>query len=245
MEAVTYTADGESILIAGDFTTVNGKPAERIARLHLDGILDTSFHASAARRVKDFALVGDRLIVGGEFGKINGKEVRGLAAIKPGTGALDHTFKLPIAESRDRFAPYVQELDVSADGKWLVIGGNFQRVGTASAPGRGDRPDRHQPARSRRGRPSRYASDCAKSYDDTYIRGIDISPDSSFFVVNTTGAYIGYNLMCDSTVAVGDAADGKRQRPAADLGRPHRRRHVLGGRGHRVGGLRRAATCGG
>ncbi len=90
VEAVTYTGNGESILIAGDFTTVNGKPAERIAKLHLDGSLDTSFHASAARRVKDFALVGGRLIVGGEFGKINGKAVRGLAAIKPGTGALDN-----------------------------------------------------------------------------------------------------------------------------------------------------------
>ncbi len=198
VEAVTYTADGGSILIAGDFTKVNGKPAERIAKLRLNGTLDTSFHASAARRVKDFALVGGRLILGGEFGKINGRGVRGLAAIKPGTGALDRSFKLRVADSRDRFPPYVQELDVSANGKWLVIGGNFRRVGSS---------ERHQVAVIKlTGRPrvarwatGRYRSDCAKSYDDTYIRGIDISPDSSFFVVNTTGAYIGYNRMCDSS----------------------------------------------
>jgi hypothetical protein len=199
VEAVTYTSGGQSILIAGDFTVVNGQPAQRIAKLHLDGSLDTNFRASAARRVNDFALVDGRLILGGEFGMINGKEVRGLAAIKPGTGALDKSFNLQVAESRDRFKPYVQEIDVSANGRWLVIGGNFKRVGTAK---------REQVAviDLSGGSPkvaswatNRYHGDCAVSYKDTYIRGIDISPDNSFFVVNTTGAYIGYNRMCDST----------------------------------------------
>ncbi len=199
VEAVTYTADGTSILIAGDFTTVNGQPAQRIARLHVDGSLDTSFAASAGARVKDFALSGDRLILGGEFGRINGQQVRGLAAIDPDTGVLDRTFHLPVSESRDQYSPYVQELDVAADGTWLVIGGNFGRVGKAA---------RHQVAvinlsgSSPKVAPwstDRYRGYCAKSYRDTYIRGIDISPDSSFFVVNTTGAYVGYDLMCDST----------------------------------------------
>ena len=198
VEAVTYADGGSSILIAGDFTRVNGRTVERIAKLRLDGSLNTSFKASAARRVKDFALVGGRLIVGGEFNRINGQEIRGLAALRPATGALDTSFRLPVAESRDQFAPYVQELDVSADGDWLVIGGNFQRVGGA---------ERHQVAviKLNGDRPrvaswatGRYRGDCAKSYDDTYIRGIDISPDGSYFVVNTTGAYIAFNRMCDS-----------------------------------------------
>ncbi len=213
VEAVTYTGDGSSILIAGDFTVVNGRPAERIAKLRLDGTLDTSFKASAARRVKDFALVGGRLIVGGEFGRINGREIRGLAAIKPGTGALDSSFKLQIAGSRDQFKPYVQELDVSADGRRLVIGGNFQRVGSA---------ERHQVAvinltgnspRVTSWATSRYRSDCAKSYDDTYIRGIDISPDNKYFVVNTTGAYIGFNRMCDSAARWELSGTGGGQQP--------------------------------
>jgi hypothetical protein len=199
VEAVTYANGGSSILIAGDFTRVNGRRAFRIAKLRLNGTLDPSFKASASRRVKDFALVGGRLILGGEFGKVNGRRIRGLAAIKPGTGALDSSFKLQVAESRDPFPPYVQELDVSDNGRWLVIGGNFQRVGSA---------ERHQVAvislagTSPRVAPwatGRYRSDCAKSYDDSYIRGIDISPDASYFVVNTTGAYIGYNRMCDSS----------------------------------------------
>ena len=131
VEAVTYTADGQGILIAGAFTTVDGQKAVRIAKLHLDGTLDTSFKATAGTTVKDFALVGNRLILGGEFGRINGNLVRGLAAINATTGATDTSFNLPIAESRDSFAPYVQELDVSDDGNWLVIGGNFGRVGSS------------------------------------------------------------------------------------------------------------------
>ena len=198
VEAATYTADGQSILIAGDFTTVNGQKAVRIAKLHLNGTLDTSFTAIAGSRVKDFALVGNRLILGGMFGKINNVSVRGLAAVNATTGALDTSFNLPISESRDQYSPYVQELDVSRNGKWLVIGGNFKRVGTEA---------RHQVAVIDLAGASptvapwatdRYVNQCASVFNDTYIRGIDISPDGTYFVVSTTGAYIAYDTMCDS-----------------------------------------------
>ena len=198
VEAITYTADGQGILIAGAFTTVDGQKAVRIAKLHLDGTLDTSFNATAGTTVKDFALVGDRLILGGEFGRINGNLVRGLAAIDPDTGAYDASFNLPIADSRDSYAPYVMELDVSADGRWLVIGGNFGRVGGAV---------RHQVAVIDLAGASptvanwatdRYVGQCASVYNDTYIRGLDISPDSSFFVVDTTGAFRGNTTLCDT-----------------------------------------------
>jgi hypothetical protein len=198
VEAVTYTDDGQSILIAGAFTTIDGQPAQRIAKLNLDGTLDTSFKASAGSTVKDFALVGGRLILGGEFGKINATTVRGLAAINPNTGAIDPSFNLPISESRDGYSPYVLELDVSADGRWLVIGGNFKKVGTST---------RYQVAvidlagASPKVAPwstDMYERQCASVYNDTWIRGIDISPDSKWFVVNTTGAFFGNDTLCDT-----------------------------------------------
>jgi hypothetical protein len=199
VEAVTYTDDGQSILIAGAFTTIDGQKANRVAKLHLDGTLDKSFSANAGSTVKDFALVDDRLILGGEFGRINGNVIRGLAAIDPETGAFDPTFNLPLNDSRDQYAPYVQELDVSADGNWLVIGGNFGRVGPSV---------RHQVAvidisgatpTVADWATDRYQRQCAAVYNDTYIRGVDISPDSSFFVVNTTGAYGGTDSLCDTS----------------------------------------------
>lgn len=199
VEAVTYSADGQSILIAGSFTKVNGRPAERLARLRLDGTLVTGFKASASRPVKDLALVGNRLYVGGEFGRFNGKAIRGLVAINATTGDLVPSFNLPLADSRDRFPPYVQELDVSPNGRWLVIGGNFQKVGTAKRTQVAVIDLSASPAKVAPWSTRRYVGDCAKSYNDTYIRGVDISRDNRFFVVNTTGAYVGYNRMCDST----------------------------------------------
>ena len=198
VEAVAYTDDGQGILIAGAFTTIDGQPAQRIAKLHLDGTLDTSFKASAGTTVKDFALVGDRLILGGEFGKINNTTVRGLAAIDPDTGAIDPTFNLPISESRDAYAPYVIELDVSPDGNWMVVGGNFKKVGGLT---------RYQIAViDLSGTPKvanwstdMYERQCASVYNDTWIRGVDISPDSKWFVVNTTGAFFGNNTLCDTS----------------------------------------------
>ncbi|MDZ5621530.1 PA14 domain-containing protein [Nocardioides sp. HM23] len=199
VEAVTYTEDGQGILVAGAFTTIDGQPAQRIAKLHLNGTLDTSFTASAGTTVKDFALVGDRLILGGEFGKVNNQTVRGLAAIDPDTGAYDNSFNLPISESRDAYAPYVLDLDASPDGNWLVIGGNFKKVGGLT---------RYQVAvidlsgASPKVAPwstDMYERQCASVYNDTWIRGIDISPDSKWFVVNTTGAFFGNNTLCDTT----------------------------------------------
>ncbi len=198
VEAVTYTADGRSLLIAGNFTTVNGQRARRIAKLNLDGSLASGFEASAGARVKDFALTDGRLIIGGKFGRINNQQVRGLAAIDPDTGDLDPTFDLPIADSRYQYPPYVQELDVDADGRWLIIGGNFGRVGNAT---------RHQVAvidLSGVGpvvadwTTNRYQGPCAAVYADTYIRDVDVSPDSNYFVVTTTGAFRGNTTLCDT-----------------------------------------------
>lgn len=199
VEAVTYSADGKSILIAGAFTKVNGKRVERLARLRLDGSLVGSFRARASRPVKDFALVGNRLYVGGEFGKFNGKQVRGLVAINATTGKLVRSFHLPLSRSRDRFPPYVQELDVSRNGRWLVIGGNFRRVGKANRTQVAVIDLSGKRAKVARWATKRFVPDCAKSFDDTYIRGIDISPDNKFFVVNTTGAYRGHKKLCDSS----------------------------------------------
>ncbi len=44
----------------------------------------------------------------------------------------------------------------------------------------------------------RFIGDCAPAYEDTYIRGVDISPDNSYFVVNTTGGFFGADKMCDT-----------------------------------------------
>ena len=120
--------------------------------------------------------------------------------LDPTTGAPLASFNLPVTGSRDEFGPYVIELETSADGRWLVIGGNFVDVAGQA---------RHQLAVIDLGGATAavadwstdgYVNDCASVYDDTWIRGIDISPDSKYFVVNTTGAFFGNQSLCDTVL---------------------------------------------
>ena len=197
VQAVEFAADGQSVYVAGDFTEVNGTPRKRVVRLALDGSIISSFTTEANNTVNDLALVGNRLLLAGRFGQLNNKEVTRLGSVDPATGAVQTDFNLPITESRYQYATYVQEIDTSADGKWLVLAGNFEKVGAVT---------RKQLALvSLQGTPSvanwstdLYAGDCASVYDDSWIRGVDISPDSSYFVVSGTGAYRGADSLCDS-----------------------------------------------
>ena len=199
VEGVAISADGNSVFIAGDFVTVNGETHQRIAKLSMvDGSLDPTFDARANNEVKDIALTDDALIVAGRFRYLNGTVRERIGALDPSTGALLTSFDVTVTDSRYEFAPYVQEIDVSPNEQWLLIGGNFQTV---------DGQHREQVAVLALSGTSaslanwsteRYVGDCASVYDDTYIRGLDISPDSSYFVINTTGAYRGVDTMCDT-----------------------------------------------
>ena len=113
--------DGK-ILVAGDFTAVNGTIRGRIARLNLDGTLDTSFNppGGANNSVYDFALQPDgRIVIGGLFSAVNGANQAYLARLN-GNGTLDTSFA-PLPDY------VVRALALQPDGK-IVIGGYFANV---------------------------------------------------------------------------------------------------------------------
>lgn len=212
VEAVQFAPDGQSVYVGGWFTSVNGTARNRMVRLNLDGSLDTTFNANINNTVMDAELVGGRLVVGGRFGQVNGQPNRALVALDPTTGARQTDFNLPATEARNQYGSFVREIDSSDDGRLLAVSGSFKKVGTAA---------RNQLAvLDLSGTPSvanwstdQFAPNCSSASTDAgdYIRGLAFSPDSSFLVVSTTGAYGGENVTCDTAtrwemppVATGD-----------------------------------------
>jgi uncharacterized delta-60 repeat protein len=97
VDAVAVQSDGK-VLIGGDFTTVDGTPLNRIARLNADGAVDTGFITSAGAddTVYDVAVQPDgKVLIGGDF---NGRVARLNGATPPTitSSALPSTAKVGV-----------------------------------------------------------------------------------------------------------------------------------------------------
>jgi uncharacterized delta-60 repeat protein len=115
--------DGK-ILIAGSFTTVNGIPRNRIARLNANGSLDTSFDpgTGADSTVWKIALLPNgKVAVGGSFGSFNSVVMSRLAILNT-DGSRDASFTSGFDNNP---ANVVRSMLVQTDGK-LLVGGYFQ-----------------------------------------------------------------------------------------------------------------------
>ncbi len=118
---VVRQSDGKFV-IGGSFTSVNGVAINRIARIHADGTLDTSFNpgSGAANTVNSLALdsVG-RVLVGGAFTNFAGVSGQSyLVRLDPATGALDATLAAGVTGT-------VNKILALPDGGFLVGGGFF------------------------------------------------------------------------------------------------------------------------
>ncbi|MFY7064415.1 hypothetical protein ACOQFV_00970 [Nocardiopsis changdeensis] len=175
-----------TVVIGGEFRTVNDTPARGLARVRLhDGSRVAAFTAtldggSAYRLASD----GDRLYVGGSFPGIGGTAQPGIARLDTTTGAVDTGFAPRVSEQR-RGSLRVQELALSPDGRRLAINGTFTKV---------DGQDRYQIAvlDTATGRPTRWSTDafepdCDYSSMHTYMRRMDYAPDGSYFALVTAG----------------------------------------------------------
>lgn len=122
---IALQQDGR-ILIGGDFTTVNGEPRNRIARLHPDGTLDESFGrdlSGADGAVYCLALLGDgKILIGGDFSEINGLPRERVARLNQ-DGTVDAIF----GEGHAGADGSVGALAVQSDGK-ILIGGRFTNI---------------------------------------------------------------------------------------------------------------------
>jgi uncharacterized delta-60 repeat protein len=119
--AVVVQPDGK-IVIAGAFTSYNDTARNRIARLNVDGSLDSSFDpgAGADGSVNGIALQNDgKVVIVGGFSNYNGTSRSGIARLNS-NGSLDTSFDP--GTGTGLFAP--RQAVIQTDGK-IVIAGSF------------------------------------------------------------------------------------------------------------------------
>ncbi|MBI5387364.1 MAG: trypsin-like serine protease [Verrucomicrobia bacterium] len=91
--SVAVLTDGR-VVIAGNFTTVDGVPRNRVARLNADGTVDLSFDpgtgANSTVRAIDVQVDG-RIVLAGDFTQFNGNTFNRLVRLDP-SGTVDSTF---------------------------------------------------------------------------------------------------------------------------------------------------------
>jgi uncharacterized delta-60 repeat protein len=127
--AVAVQPDGR-VLIAGNFTTVNGVSRGNIARLNAGGSLDATFvngMTGANAFISALALQPDgRIVIGGSFSTVNGVARKNIARLNA-NGSLDTTFQAGMTGT-DR---EVYALALQQDGR-LLFGGVFASVNGVS-----------------------------------------------------------------------------------------------------------------
>jgi uncharacterized delta-60 repeat protein len=126
--SIALQKDGK-LLIGGNFTRVNGRVHNRLARLNRDGTTDLTFmnelsgvlyKNSAAGSVYCLALQTDgKILLGGEFDEIHGLSRRSIARLNP-DGTLDTSFE---ANAPGR----VYSLVLLSDDR-LLVGGTFTSI---------------------------------------------------------------------------------------------------------------------
>lgn len=113
------------VLIAGDFTSINGTNQNRLARLNEDGSLDTSFSISNGFNGVIFAMTlegTNKLLVAGDFTQAEGQPLTRVARLNLNDGTLDPTFNPTLTVDGA-----IRDIEVQPDGK-IVIAGSFTNV---------------------------------------------------------------------------------------------------------------------
>lgn len=195
-----------TVYVAGNFTTVNGKAASHVVLLDVNtGALVTSFKAATTNGVvNSIVRRGSRLYLGGNFTKAGGIAHGGLATVNASTGALDPFMNVQLSQRHNDTgsgalgAVGTKELAINAQGDRLAVLGNFKKADGLS---------RDQLALvSLDGATAtvtpdwataRYTPYCFNWAYDSYVRDVSFSPDGTWFVVTATGGH-NTGTLCDT-----------------------------------------------
>jgi PKD repeat protein len=203
------SGDGTTAYVGGDFNNISGGGSASLAKINVStGARVSGFKPPKLNgRIRDLRMSNGRLWIAGLFSTVAGVSRPALATINPATGAYDPYMSLPIAGLHNGGVTSVYKMDITPDGSELVAIGNFDTIAGVK---------HHQvfmlnltgaSAAVENWQTNFYNTACSSSFQ-TYMRDIDISPDGSYFVISTTGAYGGSMTACDSTARWNTSARG-------------------------------------
>jgi PKD repeat protein len=203
---VQQTSNPNEVYVGGAFTSAAGRSMPgRIFRMNVStGALNTGFTApTISGNVRDLEVVGNHLFVAGKMTHFSGVAQKGLGTLNATTGARDTYFTNQLdGLHRPELAGSVTDvLQISSNPQntELVAVGNFTTVNGQS---------RSQIAKFDLGASSatlstwttnQFTAGCSTKFD-TYMTDVEYSPDGSYFVVATTGAYGGTSGSNNGTV---------------------------------------------
>lgn len=217
-------SDGASVYVGGAFTSVtSGGASLAVSRLYKASVATgnrvAAFQPGTINgQVRDVSVTGNRLWVAGKFTHLQGQPSRGLGTLDATSGARDPYYTAVLAGVHRGTTTNVQKIATDPGNGRLVAIGNFDTVNGAK---------RHQfavfdiaggalalaPYYT-----TQFESACSASFE-TYMTDVEFSPDGSFFVVSTTGAYGGYSGSmagtsgCDVVARFESGASGTNVRP--------------------------------
>lgn len=121
----------DTILVAGDFTSINGTNRNHIARLNADGSLDAAFNPGSGANSSVQALASQpdgKILLGGSFSTFNGTDRQSVARLKA-NGSLDLLFDPGPGAATNAYCLALQSDDkVLVGGTWSLLQGPTDRT---------------------------------------------------------------------------------------------------------------------
>jgi sugar lactone lactonase YvrE len=211
---VKGSADGTSVYVGGQFSSLGGASRSNLAKLSLTtGLADTTFTANTNSYVKDLAVRPDGTTVyaGGEFSQVNGVAAEKLTAVDAATGTVRSDFAMPLTNpTNDNSEGGARALALSPDGRRLMVIGNFRTVAGMDRPLIAQINVAGSPATVADWRTSLYDQPCARGRIG-WMRDVDISPDGTTAYVASSGHF--YYPACDTANAFPITVTGTDIRP--------------------------------
>ncbi|GAA5482805.1 immunoglobulin domain-containing protein [Haloferula sargassicola] len=208
VKAIDHLSDG-SIVIAGSFTTVGGTSCRSVALLDgATGELDATFAANVGATFNNTAndiavLPDDRIVVGGTFSSPGS----GYLVVLNPDGSLDTSFS-PTLTTAWLGNPYVNGVDVTADGKILATGA-FATQGATSIVRLNADGSRDAGFSSAVVPFNGYGYDATALADGRVALALRTPSSGGFYLLAEDGTTLRNVTSAANTLAIAEAADGK------------------------------------